>query len=244
MKRSNEPAHFDEYAADYATLLRDPIREKFADSSQFFFERKIQVIRRFYKSLGIDTRAQRWLDVGCGQGDLLRLGKADFGSTSGCDVSGGMLQSCSDLNVRIQPSPEEIPYDDNSFDFVTAVCVYHHVPEERRPFFTARILRVLKRAGIFCIIEHNPLNPATQLIVSRTPVDADAHLLRAKAAENLMTSAGATVVDKRYFLWFPQQIYKHAAAIENRLSKVPLGGQYAVFARKEGMPEGGLEPPT
>jgi hypothetical protein len=48
-----------------------------------------------------------------------------------------------------------------------------------RPSFTAEVLRVLGTRGIFCIIEHNPLNLATRFIVSRTPVDADAHLLRA-----------------------------------------------------------------
>ena len=127
---------------------------------------------------------------------------------------------------------EDIPFGDRSFDFVTAVCVYHHVPEDRRPFLTSEVFRVLKRGGVFCIIEHNPLNPATRLIVSRTPVDADAQLLRAGSASRLMSASGGKVIDTRYFLLFPQQIHPYLSGIENGLSRIPLGGQYAVFASK------------
>ena len=230
--KSEKPAEFDGYAADYEELIRDPIREKFAQSNRFFFERKIHVIRGFYARQGIDTHRLKWLDVGCGQGDMMRVGQSDFESTSGCDVSEGMLQHCLDLSVRRQPALAEIPFDERSFDFVTAVCVYHHVPEDGRPSLTSAILRVLKPGGVFCIIEHNPLNPATRLIVSRTPVDADAQLLRARTAGQLMSASGAKVIDTRYFLWLPQQIHPYLGGLEDGLSKVPLGGQYAVFGSK------------
>ena len=42
----------------------------------------------------MDTQAVAWLDVGCGQGEMLRLGQMDFKSAVGCDVSEGMLESC------------------------------------------------------------------------------------------------------------------------------------------------------
>jgi ubiquinone/menaquinone biosynthesis C-methylase UbiE len=232
MKSSEKPAQFDAYAVEYAALVRDPLREKFAESSQFFFERKIDVIRRFFTRSGIDTHTVNWLDAGCGQGDMLRIGQKYFKSAVGCDVSGGMLQSCKDLKVRVQPSPEEIPFDNDSIDLVTAACVYHHIPLDRRLLFTAEILRVLRPGGIFCIIEHNPLNPVTRRIVSRTPVDADAILLRAGASAGLLTTAGARVLDTRYFLYFPQQIHRYMSALENGLSSIPMGGQYAVFASK------------
>jgi SAM-dependent methyltransferase len=228
---SDEAAQFDEYAPHYADLLRDPIRERLAASSRFFFERKLEVVRQFYRRQRLDTQTVTWLDVGCGQGDMLRLGHSYFKSASGCDVSERMLELCADLQVQRQPSPLEIPAADDSVDFATAICVYHHVPENLRPSFTAEILRVLKPGGILCIIEHNPLNPATRLIVSRTPVDADAHLLSAGTAARLMSRAGATVLQTRYFLWLPQQIHKYAGALEDYLGAVPFGGQYAVFAQ-------------
>lgn len=230
MKPSPGPAEFDGFASDYEALLRDPVRDAFAVSRQFFFERKLHVLRRFYDRHAVDTQSIKWLDVGCGQGELLRLGQSYFRSAAGCDVSEGMLKQCGDLEVRRQPSPHELPYGDGVFDLVTVVCVYHHIPDTVRPSFTAEVLRVLGTRGIFCIIEHNPLNLATRFIVSRTPVDADAHLLRAGRAASLMSTAGATVMETRYFLYFPQRLHRYLGRLEDRLSSTPLGGQYAVFA--------------
>ena len=93
-------------------------------------------------------------------------------------------------------------------------------------------LRLLKPGGIFCNVEHNPLNPVTRLIVSRTPVDADAQLLRARESQELVREAGARVLGTQYFLLFPELIHKYAAVIEDWLTFVPAGGQYAVFAQR------------
>jgi SAM-dependent methyltransferase len=143
-----------------------------------------------------------------------------------------MLKHCVDLEVRRQLAPSELPFPDGVFDLVTAVCVYHHIPDTDRSSFTAEVLRVLRPGGIFSIIEHNPVNPATRLIVARTPVDADAHLLMAGRAASLMAAAGARVMETRYFLYFPQRLHQYLSGLEDRLSSTPLGGQYAVFAAK------------
>ena len=229
--QQEKPSTFDDYADDYAALIRDPIRDQFASGGRFFFERKIHVIRDFFRWAGIDTHALAWLDVGCGQGDLLRLGKPHFKSAAGCDPSNGMLKACPDLNVRHQPVPEALPYDDQSFDFVTAVCVYHHVPRDRRTFLTAEAFRVLKPKGIFSIIEHNPYNPVTRLIVSRTPVDADAQLLTTKETKRLLSTSISQVLANRYFLFLPERL-RFLTPIEDRMRAMPFGGQYAVFAQR------------
>src|SRR5262245_55712391 len=169
-KQREKPTGFNAYANDYAELLRDPIRDKFAASKQFFFERKLQIIRGFCRKRNLDTHKLDWIDVGCGQGDLLRLGRSHFRSVAGCDPSEGMLKSCSDLNVRTQPSMVSLPFESGSFDLVTVVCVYHHIAIDERVVFTREAFRLLKPGGIFCNVEHNPLNPVTRVIVSRTPV--------------------------------------------------------------------------
>ena len=48
-----KPPAFDDYASNYAELIRDPIREKFADGNRFFFQRKIEVILAFFNRAGI-----------------------------------------------------------------------------------------------------------------------------------------------------------------------------------------------
>ncbi|HYR43324.1 MAG TPA: class I SAM-dependent methyltransferase [Terriglobia bacterium] len=230
--QQEKPTTFDRYAGDYAALLHDPLREKFAASNRFFFERKIQVIRRFFKNAGIKTQNLAWLDIGCGQGDMLRAGQGDFSSATGCDPSEGMLQACSGLQVRRQESLEELPFNSGSFDFVTAVCVYHHVPRSERRRLTREALRVVKPSGIFCVIEHNPWNVVTRVIVSRTPVDADAKLLSAPETRRLLSEAGSNVLSTHYFLVVPEAIHRYFGRIEDALGGLPLGGQYSVFAKR------------
>lgn len=233
MKPQREkPTAFDDYAGNYAELLKDPIREKFTASSRFFFERKIQVIRGFFRKARVQSEALDWLDIGCGQGDMLRAGLPFFKSATGCDPSKRMLEACAGLQVCAQDSLERLPFEDASFDFLTAVCVYHHVPLDDRPRLTMEALRVLRPGGTFCIIEHNPWNIATRLIVSRTPVDADAQLLSPPETRRVLSKAGTRVLATRYFLLFPQLIFSYFRLVEEGLETFPLGGQYAVFAQK------------
>src|SRR5262249_15110245 len=127
---------------------------------------------------------------------------------------------------------DKLPFADAAFHFVTAVCVYHHVPYDERARLTSEGLRVLKPNGIFCIIEHNPWNIATRVIVSRTPVDADANLLSPRESRRMLSQAGAKIRATRYFLLFPESVHSYLSAIEETLSPLPLGGQYSVFAQK------------
>jgi SAM-dependent methyltransferase len=229
--RQNVP-EFDDYARDYQELIRDPIRERFTSDARFFAERKIKVLRDFYRKRGVDTKQVRWLDVGCGQGELLSIGHPYFAAAAGCDPSAEMLSRCDGLDVRRQASETQLPFDSATFDLITAVCVYHHVAIEERVSLTREALRVLRPGGIFAIIEHNPWNPATRLIVSRTPVDANAKLLSARDAMKLLAGAGAKPLGTRFFLYFPQRIYKYLAEVENALTWLPAGGQYSVFGTR------------
>jgi SAM-dependent methyltransferase len=220
---------FDNYAPSYEELLQDPIRDGFAGSSEFFHTRKRDLIRDYFRRREVDTRKLRYLDVGCGKGELLSLLAADFNYVAGCDPSSGMLQPMEGADLRVQENPERIPFDNAEFDFVTAVCVYHHVSLAARAALTREIRRVLRPGGILAVIEHNPYNPATRLIVSRTPVDAEAILLRSAETRSLLRNAGFSIDRESYFLFLPEKVYRHLAALENLLRHVPLGGQYAVF---------------
>jgi SAM-dependent methyltransferase len=222
---------FDAYARDYERLLHDPLRVKFSGENRFFVERKFQVIAAFLRSRRLQSQRMQWLDVGCGLGELLRMGRGAFASARGCDPAKEMLQACSDLDVRQQQSPLEIPFDSNSFDFVTAVCVYHHIAPEQRAAFTGEIVRVVRPGGILTLIEHNPMNPITRLIVSRSPIDRGTTLLSAGDCKRICREAGAGVVATRYFLLLPKPFYRRASRLEDAATRIPLGGQYAVFSQ-------------
>jgi len=224
---------FDRLAPSYEDLLRDPIRDRFGgQESMFFHRRKADLIRDFFRRRNEVTLGLKHLDVGCGKGELLGLLQPAFARSAGCDLSAVMMQNIAGIEARAQPDALQIPFADAEFDLVTAVCVYHHVPPEDRLALTKEIRRVLRPQGIFCIIEHNPFNPVTRLIVRRTLVDADAILLRAREARRLTTQSGMSAVDSEYFLYFPQALYRYFGAVELALAKVPLGGQYALFSGK------------
>ena len=226
---STQP-EFDRYASDYSNLLKDPLRDRFAPGL-FFHERKWLLIRDFFQRAKLDTNRLRWLDVGCGKGELLSFGRSSFGQVVGCDPSAEMLAHTKELEVRHQPDTSTLPLRGETFDFVTAVCVYHHVALKQRPDLTRAVAAGLSKGGLFCIIEHNPFNPLTQLIVRRSPVDANVELLLAREAARLCRGAGLNLIRSEYFLYFPEPIYR-AFPHERWLSRLPLGGQYAVFAQK------------
>jgi SAM-dependent methyltransferase len=142
-----------------------------------------------------------------------------------------MLSSCAPFKVHEQASHVELPFDDNAVDFVTAVCVYHHVHAEARALLTREIRRVLTPGGLCCIIEHNPWNPVTRAIVKRCPVDVDAELLTARSGRTLLEAAGFEPLISHYFLYLPERLFNNFSPLENMLSKIPLGGQYAILAK-------------
>ncbi len=231
---SSKP-EFDAYAEEYKNLLADPLRDDFVQNADFFHYRKWLLIEEFFASKKIPLKQVDWLDVGCGKGELLNFGQSSFQRTVGCDPSSGMLEQGAaggPVTVFKQEDPGILPFPDQSFDFITSVCVYHHIPVAARAAFTREIYRVLRPGGFFGIIEHNPRNPVTRKIVSRTPVDADAILLDRPETEALHKQAGFGETETRYFLFMPEKIFNVMGSLEKALAWLPLGGQYMTVSRK------------
>ncbi|MCO6456393.1 MAG: class I SAM-dependent methyltransferase [Pirellulaceae bacterium] len=219
---------FDQYADQYEQLVHDPIRNRFARGSEFFALRKWHLLRDYLRRRKRDAAQMAWLDVGCGTGTLLKLAGSAFASARGCDPSEKMLEACQGLDVRVQ-TENRLPYEDRQFDLITLVCVLHHVPPAERAQLLAEVARVARPGGVVCIFEHNPWNPVTQLIVSRTPVDRDAQLLTSGTARRLLRQAGLRDQGCTYFLYLPEVLYRSLGFLEQLGTKVPLGGQYAAF---------------
>ena len=228
--RKSSP-EFDRFASEYVDLLDDPLRNRFAKDPLHFHRRKWLLIEQLLKRIGRKPETLRWLDVGCGQGELLSMAGSRFASAQGCDPSAGMLPSNAVFKTCVQPSPVTLPLQDASVDFVTAVCVYHHVNGSDRKLLTQEIKRVLSPNGLFCVVEHNPWNPVTQAIVKRCPVDADAELLIARETKEILETCGFRRQSTDYFLYFPESLFSSLGKLERMFSKIPLGGQYALLAQ-------------
>jgi len=227
----DERPEFDRYAASYTELLDDPIRNRFARDPLHFHRRKWLLIEKLLKGAGASPGRLRWLDVGCGRGELLELVGSSFAQATGCDPSAGMLRSNALFETFEQRSLVELPFADGSVDFVTAVCVFHHVHGEDRALLTNEFRRVLSPRGLVCIVEHNPWNPVTRTIVRRCPVDLDAELVPAREARGLLRAAGFRLLGTEYFLYLPEKLFGAFGAIERVFSKLPFGGQYALLAQ-------------
>ena len=94
----------------------------------------------------VTDRRPRILDVGCGTGaNLLMLSK--YGDAEGVDISEDALAFCRDRGldkVRLGAG-EELPYDDGTFDLVTALDVVEHMDNDLAGLKEMR--RVLRPGG-------------------------------------------------------------------------------------------------
>lgn len=229
--RGDDDREFDRYASSYDDLLADPARDHFAQDPLHFHKRKWILMQRLLKRAGADASSLRWLDVGCGRGELLGLAGGHFARALGCDPSAAMLPSRGPFSVVQQRSLIELPFETASVDFVTAICVFHHVHGEARTKLIGEIRRVLTPGGLCCVIEHNPWNPVTRGIVRRCPVDVDAELLTARVARSLLHAADFFSLTTNYFLFLPESLFSRWSLLENALDSIPFGGQYAVLGR-------------
>jgi SAM-dependent methyltransferase len=73
----------------------------------------------------------RILDVGCGTGANLEL-LGEFGDAEGVDVSPEALSFCQDRGLKKVHlgAAEKLPFEDKSFDIVTALDVIEHLDDD------------------------------------------------------------------------------------------------------------------
>src|SRR5215212_1832243 len=94
----------------------------------------------------VTDRRPRILDVGCGTGaNLLMLSK--YGDAEGVDVSEDALAFCRERGLESVKlgAAEELPYDDGTFDLVTAFDVVEHMDDDLAGLREMR--RVLRPGG-------------------------------------------------------------------------------------------------
>lgn len=220
---------------DYETSYRDVVQASVAFSGigyDFFLRSKAELIGQLIAER-LPGETPRVLDVGCGVGALHPLLSPLSAEVHGVDVSAACIaRAKADHPAGTYDiyDGERLPYEDGRFDLVFASCVMHHVPPYAWPDFAAELKRVARPGGLVCVIEHNPLNPATRLSVMRCPFDEDAVLLRRPKCEAVLKAAGIEDVASRFFVFVPST-KPWALRLERSLAGLPLGAQYATFGR-------------
>lgn len=94
------------------------------------------------------------LDVGCGSGRWSLYAAKKFGFVEAVDPSKAVLKAASNAkevkNIRIsQAGVDNIPFEDESFDFVFSLGVLHHIPDTAKAMQAC--VKKLKPGGYFLV---------------------------------------------------------------------------------------------
>ena len=223
-------AVFDDFADErYDEACQQGLR-LVGESADFFARARIEETRRL--CAGIDVRTV--IDFGCGSGQSTPHLLAAFPAATvvGVDESAAMIAAA--RRHHAEPRVEfhcGSPRLRHSADVVYCNGVFHHIPVERRLAALEQVRGWLQIGGLFALWENNPWNPGTRLVMRSIPFDRDAAMMTSRKARALAAAAGFTVLHTSFWFFFPR-LLKALRPIEAGLRRVPLGGQYCVFARR------------
>lgn len=102
-------------------------------------------LERITNELRTANKDLRILDVGCGTGANLEMLKK-YGQSEGVDVSDDALEFCRQKGLKVHKGlAEKLPFDDETFDLVTALDVVEHLDDDIAGL--AEMHRILKKGG-------------------------------------------------------------------------------------------------
>ena len=118
------------------------------EQSHWWYTGRRKILERFIEDIcrQVTDRRPRILDVGCGTGaNLLMLSK--YGDAEGVDISEDALEFCRERGLEKVKlgAGEELPYEDGTFDLVTALDVVEHMDDDLAGLSEMR--RVLRPGG-------------------------------------------------------------------------------------------------
>lgn len=158
-----------------------------------------------------DIAVHKWLDTGCGTGSLIASAKPVFPKTEFvlADPSDEMLTIAKkkiNMHNRIlfdHTCTQNLQYDDNTFDVITAIQSHHYLNQELRIQAVQNCFRMLKPTGVLIVFEN--IMPLSELGVNTG----------LKRWANYQVSRGKTEMEakehiKRYGKeYFPISIIEH-----------------------------------
>jgi len=240
-------APFDDYAKSYE-ILHDQNLAPIGAESREFLHAKLKWCARFVtKHFKPTSSTKTFLDFGCGTGrfghEFYKYFDHSWGYV-GVDSSSSSIKEAQELCVskthqRSHASNKPLFFtldswsrSANRYDCVLAACVFHHIEPDRRRLVLRRLWEGLRQRGVIVIWEHNPWNPVTRRIVKDCAFDRDARLLSIAEMIRLWRE---TIDDGetgyRFVTFFPG-VLRRLQPAEPLLAWLPLGGQWAFWAKK------------
>jgi ubiquinone/menaquinone biosynthesis C-methylase UbiE len=160
LRAGQEDTHFDRLSDTYDEELPPWIRDR-------LLTRKTNAMQRWLEASAGRPDEKRGLDVGCGQGwhtcAMAGYGYQMFGIDQSEQQVKNAEKNTGERGVQIdfrRGSADRLPFEDNTFDFVYAINVMHHVIKpDKQQLALEEIVRVLKPKGVFFLHEMNTINP-------------------------------------------------------------------------------------
>ncbi len=232
-KKEGRGVDFDEHATLYEDTVDRSVSFTGRDSA-FYARRKVEILEDIVRPGLGSLQGLKLLDVGCGTGTTDRYLAPRVRHLHGVDISEEMLFKASENVPKAQFSwydGEKLPFDDETFDVVTAICVLHHVPVSKRFKVICEMVRVTRPEGVVAVFEHNPHNPLTRHAVHACELDEEAVLLSSRETIDLLRAAADVEPESRHFLFSPLG-GAVGCSLDRHLRRVPLGGQYTAWVRR------------
>jgi len=158
------------------------------------------------------------LDIGCGGGANLKvhLAKSSRGTVTGIDYSPVSVEKSRQYNLEdvnsgrcrvIEGNVAGLPFEDNSFDIITAFETVYFWPDIERSL--AQVYRVLRRGGTFMICNED--GGETDKGEKWTKIIKGMTIYKPERLRRLLTEAGFTniEVDTKYPDWLTVTAEKH-----------------------------------
>jgi len=122
-----------------------PILYQVEDTHWWYVGRR-RIIQSLVEKISTTLKTQRILDVGCGTGANLKM-LAAYGKAEGVDISPQAVDFCHErgLDSVKLGAIEQLPYESDSFELVTALDVIEHLDDDIAGLREMR--RVLRRDG-------------------------------------------------------------------------------------------------
>lgn len=232
LPRMTTVGDFFDKSSEYEQMLEAGIRLS-GENREWFMRQRIRSLR---DRLPAGFRPRRVLDFGCGIGDtaahlaevfpeaeIVGVDPAQEAIAHARNVHGGdrvCFRGVRDLTER------------DGFDLCYTNGVFHHIRPNERIEAVRLIHRALAPGGRFALMENNPWNPGTRLVMSRIEFDRDAIMLWPGEARRLLTAGGFAETSAAQFLFVFPRALAVLRFLEPPLAHLPFGAQYYIIGMK------------
>ena len=131
--------------------LHTQLSSCYKETEPHYKPENVNRVKNILKTLSGNESSRKLLDVGCGMGFIIDIAKEFYEQIYGIDITPAMLEKVIQKSEKCQihlqiAKVENLPFDENFFDTVSAYAFIHHL-HDLTPAFK-EIFKVLKPGGM------------------------------------------------------------------------------------------------